>query len=69
MDNTGRRYCPWTKNEEEKLSQLNKDSGGNIPKIMKYFPDRSPESLKQKIKNMKFKKNSELYLMFFSIYN
>ena len=45
MDPTGRKYCTWTKGEEEKLLMLHDACGGNINKIMKYFPERSPESL------------------------
>ena len=53
MDPAGRKYCSWTKGEEEKLKALHDACGGNINKIMKYFPERSPESLKQKIKKLK----------------
>ena len=55
MDQTGRKYCPWTKKEEKKLMDLNSDFGGDIYKLMKYFPDRSPESIKMKIKRMNVK--------------
>ena len=55
MDHTGRKYCPWTKCEEKKLIDLHNDFNGNINKMIKYFPERSPDSLKQKIKNLKVK--------------
>ena len=55
MDHTGRKYCPWTKSEEEKLLHLNDVIGGDIKALMKFFPDRSPESLRQKIKKIKVK--------------
>ena len=53
MDHTGRKYCPWMKSEEKKLIDLHNDFNGNINKMMKYFPERSPDSLKQKIKNLR----------------
>lgn len=52
MDHTGRKYCPWTKGEEEKLIMLKDIYNGNINKIMKYFPERSPDSIRQKIRNL-----------------
>ena len=55
MDHTGRKYCLWTKSEEEKLLHLNDVIGGDIKALMKFFPDRSPESLRQKIKKIKVK--------------
>ena len=55
MDSTGRRYCPCTKREEEKLLNMNKYFEGNISKVMKYFPNRSPDSLIKKIQNLNVK--------------
>ena len=55
MDVTGRKYCPWTKNEEDELNKLNFDLHGDISKIIKYFPNRSPDSLRSKLNKMNVK--------------
>ena len=55
MDVTGRKYCPWTEAEEEELKKMSSDFHGYISKIIKYFPNRSPDSLKAKLNKLNVK--------------
>ena len=52
MVHTRRKNFPWAKSEE-KLHRLNDTIGEGIKKLIKFFLDQSPESLKQKIKKLK----------------